>query len=152
MLLIVLVALCAALAQTGGGHAVLGDMGLYETPPTYTELAFTNAGSLPNYTKSRKTSVSVSFGIRNVSGRPHAYQWSIVAVQQGSSKVKAAGAVTVLSQRRATVSKSIAVICATVRDQVVVRLASPAESIDFWLDCPSGKSPATKSARKRSPY
>ena len=148
--LIALVALCAGLAQTGQGHAVLGDMGLYETPPSYTELAFTNAGSLPNYTKSAKTEVRVSFGIHNLSGTPHAYRWSIVAVQRGAIEVKAAGAVTVLSQGRATVSKRVAVICAAVRDQVVVRLANPAESIDFWLACPASTSPAVKLAGKGS--
>jgi hypothetical protein len=144
LLLVVPVVLCAGLAQTSRGHAVLGDIGLYETPPSYTELAFTNAGSLPNYTKSEKTSVSVSFGIHNVSGRPHAYQWSIVAVQRGTSEVKAVGDVTVLSQGRSTVSKSVALTCAAGHDQVVVRLASPAESIDFWLACPAGTGPGIK--------
>jgi hypothetical protein len=151
LLLIVLVALCAGLAQTSRGHAVLGDMGLYETPPSYAELAFTNAGSLPNYVKSEKASVAVSFGIHNVSGRPHAYQWSIAAVQRGKSEVKAVGVVTVLPQGRATVSERVAVTCAAGRDQVVVRLASPAESIDFWLACPPVTNPAVKRTGKGSP-
>jgi hypothetical protein len=146
LLLIVLGVLGVGLAQTSRGHAVLGDMGLYETPPSYTELAFTNAGSLRNSLGSENGLIGVEFGIHNVSGRSRAYHWSIVAVQRGVSAVKAAGAVTVHSQGRATVSRNVALRCAAGREQVVVRLASPAESIDLWLTCPP--KPASKGRRR----
>ena len=146
LLFIVLGVLGVGLAQTSRGHALLGDMGLYATPPSYTELAFTHAGSLRNSLGSENGLVGVEFDIHNVSVRSRAYHWSIVAVQRGVSAVKAAGAVTVHSQGRTTVSKSVALRCTAGREQVVVRLASPAESIDFWLTCPP--KPASKGRRR----
>jgi hypothetical protein len=142
LLLVILVVLCAGLAQTNPGHSVLADMGLYEAAPSYAELAFTDAGSLQNFVTAERASVSLSFGIHNVSGATRTYQWSILAVHEGTSKRAASGDVIVPAQGRATVAKSVRVTCPAGRDQMVVRLASPAESINFWVACPAKKSGA----------
>ncbi len=141
--LVVLVMACAGLAQTSRGHALLRDMGLYEEPASYTELAFTSPDALPYRLKSAKEPVGVSFSVRNVSGSPRSYQWSIAEVHDGKSQVRATGTVAVPAQAGATVTRSVATACATGRLQVVVSLASPAQSIDFWVACPAA-GPAPK--------
>jgi hypothetical protein len=127
---------CVALAQTGSGHSVLRTAGLYEEPPSYTELAFSTPSALPGTLPKSGASVTVSFGIHNVSATPRTYAWSIALVRSGKSQVKATGAVPASAQGRVTVSRSVAVACPAGRVQVVVRLASPAQSVNFWLTCP----------------
>ena len=136
-----LVMVCAGLAQTSAGHAVLRETGLYKVPATYTELSFTNPGS--SALASVKGQVSVSFSVHNVSGLARSYQWSVAVARDGKSQVKAVGDVGVPAQGRTTVTKSVTEACATSPDfQVVVRLATPAESIDFWVLCPVNTSAA----------
>ena len=137
LLLVALVVLCAGLAQTGRGHALLRDAGLYEEPSSYTELAFTTPGALASALPSSNSPIAVSFGIHNVAGPARAYHWSIVLAKAGQSHVKASGVVTVPAQGRATVARSVAMTCVGGRLQVMVRLASPAESVDFWVTCPA---------------
>lgn len=135
--LVALVVICVGLAQTSQGHALLRDAGLYEVPASYTELAFTDAGALPNTLTLAKKQVPVSFSVHNVSGSSQTYQWSIAVTRDGKSQVKAAGTVGVPAQGKATVTRSVTTACGTApKVQVVVRLASPAESIDFWALCP----------------
>ena len=105
--------------------------------PLYTELAFTTPGALPNTLPTTKASVEVSFGIHNVSGNPRSYNWSIVLVHSGVSKVKASGAVLTAAQGRASVTRSVVPACTGGQVQIVVRLASPAQSISFRMTCPS---------------
>jgi hypothetical protein len=128
---------CVSLAQTTQGHRLLGAAGVYEEPAIYTELAFTTPGALPNTLPTPTASVKVSFGIHNVSGNPRSYDWSIVLVHSGVSKVKASGAVPTAAQGRASVTRSVVPACTGGRVQVVVRLASPAQSISFYMTCPS---------------
>jgi hypothetical protein len=141
--LIALVVICAGGAQTSQGHALLRDAGLYKVPASYTELAFTNSDALPD-APTAKGQVPVSFSIHNVSGSSSAYQWSIAVVRAGKSQVKATGTVGVPVQGTATVSKTVTEACGTAPNlEVVVRLASPAESIDFFVTCPDGIPTAT---------
>jgi hypothetical protein len=137
ILAIVLVAACAGLAQTTQGHVVLSDVGLYEKPASYTELTFTNPGDLPSTLPKSDTPVKVSFSIRNVSGAARAYQWSVVLTKPAKSLVKATGTVTALAQQSVTVTKSVTTACTSGRVEVLVRLASPAESAHFWITCPA---------------
>lgn len=137
VLLVGLVAACAGLAQTGQGHVLLSDAGLYKQPASYTELAFTTPGDLPSKLPSPNSPISVSFSIHNVSAAARAYQWSVVLTRAGQSHAKASGAVTAPAQGRVTVAKSVAMTCAGGRLQVQVRLASPAESLNFWVTCPA---------------
>lgn len=148
-----LVVIFAGLAQTSPGHALLRDAGLYKVPTSYTELAFTNPAALPSTLQSAKGAkgkvpvstgqVPVSFSLHNVSGSARSYQWSIAVANGGKSQQKAAGTVGVPAQGKATVTKSVTAACGTgARLQVVVRLASPAESINFWVFCPSSTATA----------
>ena len=125
------------LAQTGAGRALLQDVGLVQAPRSYTELAFTAPGSLPDQLTSSHTDIKVSFGIRNASGSSRTYQWSIAFARSGQSTVKASGVVKTSAQGTATVVKTVKAACVGGRLQVVVHLASPAESIAFWTACPS---------------
>ncbi len=138
LLLAGLAVVCAGLAQTQPGHAALAAAGLYEKPAVYTELAFSAPGALPSTLAKSGTPVSVSFGIHNVSGSQQSYNWSIALVRSGTSRVAASGVAATPAQGRATVTKPVKVTCASAseRIQVVVRLASPADSISFWLTCP----------------
>ena len=143
--IVALVVICAGLAQTSQGHALLSDAGLYKVPASYAELAFTDSGALPDSLTSvkgakgqAKGQVPVSFSVRDVSVSSHAYQWSIAITAGGKSQVKAAGTLGVPAQGKATVTKSVTAACGKAPSlQVTVRLASPAESIDFWVSCPS---------------
>jgi hypothetical protein len=138
------VLICVGLAQTQPGHALLRDTGLYETPAVYTELTFNEPGALPSALERPNGTVKVSFGIHNVSYAARSYQWSIHLVHAGKNRVVASGAAQTPAQGRTGVTRSVAAACVGGRFQVVVRLASPAESISFWVTCP----PAA--ARKRA--
>jgi hypothetical protein len=140
--LVALIVICAGLAQTSPGHALLRDAGLYEVPAQYAELAFTDPGALPNTLTLAKGPIPVSFSVHNVSGSSQSYQWSIAVTHDGKSQVKAAGTVGVPAQGKATVAKKVTACGTGPNVQVVVRLASPAESINFWVFCPGGTATA----------
>jgi hypothetical protein len=148
-MLVILVLLCAGVAQTSPGRSVLVGLGLTETTSGYTELSFANAGSLQESVASAQAPITVSFAIHNVSGSPHHYQWSVVADNKGTSEGSASGDVTVAAQGRAAFIENIQSTCPSGRDQVVVRLASPAESLNLWVTCPVASAPAKKSAGKK---
>lgn len=135
--LVGLVVASAGVAQTSSGQGLLRDMGLSQAPPSFTELAFTRPRSLPTRLSSEHASISVSFGIHNVSGSSRTYRWSITTLPSGQNHPKAAGVVRLPAQGDATVDKSLPLSCVQKRLQIVVRLTSPAESIDFWVACPS---------------
>ena len=137
VLIVVLMVIGICLAQTRPGHAVLRDAGLFQVPSSYTELAFTAPASLPSQLKSKKARIKVSFGIHNVSGSSQMYRWSIIMVRSGQSHLKASGDVSAIAHGRATIAKTVAIACIGGRLQVIVKLASPAESIDFWAACAS---------------
>jgi hypothetical protein len=137
-MLVILVLLCAGVAQTSPGHSVLTGLGLTATPPGYTELSFTNAGSLQESVASLQAPVTVSFGIHNVSGSQKDYQWSIVALHGRTNEGSLSGGVTVAAQGRAALIENVQVTCPSGRLEMVLRLASPAESLNFWVTCPTG--------------
>lgn len=141
--LIAVVAVIVSLAQTGPGYALLKDAGLYKEPASYTELAFSAPANLPARLTSKETSVRLAFRIRNVSGSSRGYRWSVVLVHAGRSKVAASGAVAVPAQGQISVAKTLPLTCTGGRLQVIVRLADPRESVDFWATC----GPAARSKR-----
>jgi len=148
-MLVILVLLCAGAAQTSPGHSVLVGLGLTQTPPSYTELAFTNPGSMQESIASLQAPVTVSFGVHNVSVSSRAYQWSIVALHNGANVGSESGSLTVAAQGRASLIENVQVTCPSGRLQVVLKLASPAESLNFWVACPTGAAPAKKPAVKK---
>lgn len=133
---VVLVVVSAGVAQTSSGQGLLRDMGLSQAP-SFTELAFTHPQNLPTQLRSKHASINVSFGIQNVSGSSRTYRWSIMTLASGQKHPRTAGVVRLPAQGHATVDKDLALSCVQGQLQVVVRLASPAESIDFWVACPS---------------
>lgn len=135
--LIALAALIAGLAQTSEGHAVLRKAGLYATPVSYSELAFNDPGALPSVLAPGRSPVRVSFEIHNVSGGQRDYRWSIQLVRSGRRQLTASGTASVAASRYASVTRTVSVTCVNESIQMVIRLASPAESIDFWLSCPN---------------
>lgn len=135
LLLVAFVLICASLAQTEQGHVVLGDVGVDKTV-SYTELAFSDPMTLPGTLEKPHEDLKVSFGIHDVSTDTRSYKWSIVLVHGTDSQVKATGNVLTPAQSRVTVTKSVAASCTGGRLQLVVRLASPSESISFWMTCP----------------
>lgn len=141
LLLVAAVLAFVSLAQTSQGHTLLADAGLYETPAVYTELAFSQPTALPTTLKEPGGDVTVSFGIHNVSATVRAYEWSIVVVHDGKSQVKASGTAPVPSQGRTSIARSVVAACASGQTQVVVRLAAPAESINFWMTCQPASTP-----------
>ena len=134
--LVAAVLACVSLAQTQQGHVLLRNVGLYETPAAYTELTFSDPGALPSALEKPSSSVKVSFGIHNVSDASRSYQWSIAFAHAGKNQVKASGVAVTAAQGRTGVTRSLVAACVGGRLQVVVRLASPAESISFWMTCP----------------
>ncbi len=136
-LLVVVILACVGLAQTQQGHAVLADVGLYQTAAPETELAFTEPGALPTALEKLNGTVKVSFDIHNVSVNSRSYTWSVFLVHADNSQVKASGSVLTPAQDQTVVTKSVVAACVGGRLQVIVRLASPAESISFWMTCPA---------------
>jgi hypothetical protein len=134
-MLLALVVLCVGLAQTSPGHVVLADAGLFQRPASYTELTFTAPGELPSSVPAAESAINLSFDIHNVSGAARVYQWSVVLAGNGHSRVGASGTASAPAQGRVTVTRSVAATCSGTRLQVLVRLASPAESVDFWVTC-----------------
>src|SRR5947209_2867525 len=141
--LLAVVVVIVGLAQTSPGHALLKDAGLYKEPASYTELAFAAPATLPVHLTSRETQVRLAFRLHNVSGSPRSYRWSVVLVHIGRGKVAASGAVAVPAQGKTTVAKTVPLACTGGRLQVIVRLADPRESVDFWTTC----APAARSKR-----
>lgn len=132
-----LVVLVVGLSQTSKGHALLQDTGLYQVPTSYTELSFTTPNSLPVSFEAERTSIDVSFLIHNVSGSRRTYDWSIVLVRSGQSHLETSGAADAPEQGYVKITRTVTMACVGGQLQVVVRLANPAESIDYWATCSS---------------
>jgi hypothetical protein len=141
VLILMVIVLCAALAiglaQTSAGGYLLREAGLSARPAGFTSLAFADPQSLPARLPS---SVRTSFTVTNTSGDPHSYQWSISMDHAGHTTPLAAGQVSVPAGGSTTVTRTVTASCANGQARMTVRLAAPAESIDFWAACsPGGK-------------
>jgi hypothetical protein len=133
------VALAVGLAQTSAGHSLLRGAGLYEEPEGYTSLAFTDPQSLPTRLSSNPARVRMSFAINNASADPRSYHWSIELERTGHDYRLAAGAVEVPAGNRASVVRSVKAYCVQGQARMTVKIAAPAESVDFLMACSSRK-------------
>ncbi|SRR6266568_1302324 len=124
----------AGIAQTGGGQALLRQAGVIAPEPGYTELAFARPQALPAQAASQ-AKFNVSFVINNVTSVTHDYQWSLWLVNNGHTHYMGKGDTRLEAGRGATVSPAVVMTCSAGQARIVVRLASPAESIDFWSKC-----------------
>jgi hypothetical protein len=133
--IVAVLTLVLGLAQTSAGRSVLQAAGLYRGPAAYTSLAFSNSQSLPASLPATGTKLAVSFVISNVSTSPRRYQWSVLLNQRGHTSRLAVGGTQVPANGRATVSRRVTVSCSSGQARLVVKLADPAESVDFWAAC-----------------
>lgn len=128
------VALMAGLLQTGNGYSFLQKIGFSGAAASYTSLAFTDPQSLPTHL-SRSIRMRLSFDVTNTSAGPRGYHWSLMLQRAGRDKRLAAGEINVPAGNRLTVARTVRASCTKGRARMIVRLAAPAESIDFWMDC-----------------
>lgn len=135
--LTVVTVLTAGLGQTSFGHAILGKVGLFQEPTSYTSLAFLNPQSLPEQLSSKQATVGVSFVIHNTGGIPRDYQWSVLLVQGERKHDVAAGSVRIASGSGVAITRSARISCTRGQVRIVVSLARPAEFIDAWAACSS---------------
>lgn len=139
--LVVAMLILAGIAQTGYGRTVLRTVGLSPPSGSYTALSFANPQELPTRLRSKVSQVQVSFAIRNASNSSasRVYNWVILLSHSGRSLTAAAGQVMVPFGAVRTVNKTVRTSCAKGQLQLTVRLANPAEHIDFWTACWSSK-------------
>lgn len=129
------------LAQTPVGRAALRGAGLDQAPTAYTALSFTRPQSLPAQLPDQHLTLRVAFTIRNVSGGTRGYRWSLTAAQAGRPVGRGATGTTSLAPgATAILSPALPLTCTRGQLRVTVRLASPAETIDFLTRCP-GRAP-----------
>jgi hypothetical protein len=135
MSIVAVVMLTAGIVQTGVGRSFLQKIGLYEAPASYTSLAFTNPQSLPTHLSSAHTRMKMSFDLANTSADSRSYHWSIILERAGRDHRLAAGEISVPAGDRVTVARAVKVSCVNGRASMMVKVAAPAESIDFWMAC-----------------
>jgi hypothetical protein len=128
-------ALLVGLAQTPPGHSLLRDTGLVGSAPSYTSLSFSDPGGLPTTVPSGHVALTVTFSVHNASSSSSDYQWTIQVVHGKQRTQAASGTLTVPPGGTTPESSPIAALCPSGELEVVVRLAAPAESIDFRAAC-----------------
>jgi hypothetical protein len=134
LVLVVVVAFAVEIAQTSPGHALLQKAGLVKAP-NYTALSFVQPQLLPTQLPARHSSVNVSFVIRNATASPHAYNWQVQLVR-GKRTTSAASARTLVPAGASTiVANTIRTSCVGGKIDFVIKLAVPAESINFRSAC-----------------
>lgn len=131
----------ASLAQTPAGHMVLRQAGLDTTPPAYTALSFAKPQSLPGLLPSPRTSLRVPFTIHNDSSDFRSYHWSLTAARIGNegglTSRPVSRTITLAPGATVTMDPALRLTCRGGQIRVTIRLASPAESIDFLSRCPT---------------
>jgi hypothetical protein len=138
-------AVAAGIGQTNVGHAMLRKVGLIERSTGYSALAFHRPTFyLPEYQQvtlgQKQTSFLVPFTIVNASGAPHNYRWSMLVIQEGRARREHAGSVHLLPGNQAERSPVAMISCPLGRARIVVSLNRPAETIEAWTACSSGRS------------
>lgn len=128
-------ALLAGLAQTPPGHSVLRDTGLVGSSSSYTSLYFSDPGGLPSTVPSGHVALPVSFSVHNASSSSSSYQWTIQVVHGGRQTQAATGTLTVPAGGTTPENSQVAAFCPSGELLVVVRIAAPAQSIDFRAAC-----------------
>jgi hypothetical protein len=151
---VLLAALAAvAVAQTTTGARVTHSAGLSAPAEPYTALSFTDPtaiGNLDQWPHPGTALVPVEFSLSNHEGRSMSYRWTITV----AANIRDTGDTVVPRGSAADVSRRVRVRCASVTSsasprrhgragassspaqvQVVVSLAQPQHSIDYWVQC-----------------
>lgn len=129
------IAVLVTLAQTPPGHSLLRLTGLVQSPPAYSALYFTDPGGLPATLPSGHVALNVSFAVHNASASANSYRWTVQAVQGKTAHPAASGTVTIPAGGTKAENTQVAALCPSGVLEIVVRLAAPAESIQFRAAC-----------------
>jgi hypothetical protein len=128
-------AVIAVLAQTPSGSFMLRETGLVKPAPGYTSLYFSDPNALLTKLPFGHFSVDVPFSVHNASHVTATYQWTIQTVINQKSTRVASGGITEAPDT--TYSRNVTVngLCLASGLVIIVKLARPAESIDFRAIC-----------------
>jgi hypothetical protein len=125
----------AALAQTAAGQSLMRSAGLAHTPAASTALAFTDPGGLPTSLPAGHVGLTVSFTINNASESAASYRWTIELVYGKEHHRAASGQTDILANETKAETRQVSTFCPRGQLEIVVRLATPAESIHFRAAC-----------------
>lgn len=138
VILVAVLSASAAVAQTSVGSSLLQVAGLFQSSASYTSLAFADPQKLPEQLTSPRATIPVSFVIKNASDTSRTYGWSVLLTHTGHSK-RLSGYTSIGAGKESTVRRVLRFSCVGGRFHVVVKLATPTESIGFWTDCWSSR-------------
>lgn len=128
-------------AQTGPGGSALGQLGLASEPERFTELAFADAGALPQGVARAGNRLKFSFTVTNSEGRPRDYRWS--ASERGvNASQPVVGTLSLAAGASEEVAVKLPAVCPGERSRIEVRLDALPEPIGFWVTCPAGQEDA----------
>lgn len=131
----------ASLTQTAVGRTVLRQAGLVTAAPSSTALSFAQPRALPDRLSASRTRLRVPFTIRNDSPGIRSYRWSLDATRVGKpgglTARPVSRTISLAAGATVTLDPALPLTCRGGQIRVTVRLASPAESIDFLSRCPT---------------
>lgn len=122
-------------AQTSPGHSLLRLTGLVQSPAAYSALYFTDPGGLPATLPSGHVALNVSFAVHNASASANSYRWTVQLVQGTKTHLAARGTTAIPAGGTKAENRAVSTVCPRGVLEVVIRLATPAESIHFRAAC-----------------
>ena len=128
-------------AQTGPGGSALGQLGLTGEPERFTELAFADAGSLPQGVARPGNRLTFSFTVTNSEGRPKDYRWS-ARERTPDAFPSVVGTLSLAAGATEEVAVKLPAACPGARSRIEVRVDDLPEPIGFWVTCPAGRDDA----------
>lgn len=128
-------AVIAVLAQTPPGSFMLRETGLVKPAPTYTSLYFSDPNTLLTKLPFGHFSVDVPFSVHNASNTTVTYQWTIQTVVGQKSTRVASGHITEAPNTTYSRNETVTGLCLSRELVIIVKLAKPAQSIDFRAVC-----------------
>lgn len=124
-----------ALAQTPLGRTAMNWTGVAKPPVAYSELYFTNSSTWPSQIPPGHFLLPVSFAVHNATQATKAYHWTIQTVTQTKVVRVVSGQFSLPAGARTVTQQLVTGTCVKSSLQVVVGLASPAESIVLRTAC-----------------
>jgi hypothetical protein len=129
-----LIAAAVVWAQGSAGRSLLRRAHISEPPTGYVQLYFHAPRSLPDYVVSARAHQHISFVLTNDEQRSTTLHWTIST--QGSAPA-ARGQIHLAPGHQQVIRRTITVRCNRRRVYEKVQLASPSQSIGYWIACPS---------------
>jgi hypothetical protein len=122
-------------AQTPPGHSFLRLTGLVQPKAAYSALYFSDPGGLPATRPAGHVALNVPFSIHNASRSATSYRWTVQIVRGKKTRSAARGASEIAAGDTRAEDPMVTAQCPSGVLEVVVRLATPAESIHFRAVC-----------------